>query len=290
MKTPIDITRHSLRGPARAGALMRPLMCPHARKLIVAITGLVTALLCLGSAAAEERMVRIALDRGQAHIPAAVLDHDKATATLILLPGGDGGTGRMIDGKPGSNNFLARSRALFAERGFNVVVAFRASDLQRLEIPYRHGTEHIAEVRQVIAWARREFGKPVWLVGTSLGSISATAATLALGRDEVAGLVLTSSITPTQISGSVTRQEIERIAVPTLVMHHRLDACRLCVPAEAARLIERMHAAPAKKFLLVEGGSDPRGNACQALHWHGFINYERETVQALTDWIKAPRS
>jgi hypothetical protein len=49
-----------------------------------------------------------------------------------------------------------------------------------------------------------------------------------------------------------------------------------------------MTSAPVKKFIEVEGGSNPTGNPCGATHWHGYINYEPKTVKIITDWIKHP--
>ena len=241
-----------------------------------------------GGAGAQERMLHLDLARGDARLPLSVTPQPQALATLILLPGGDGGSGRIVDGKPTSGNFLSRSRELFAAANFNVIVVYRASDLGGLDYGYRVGREHIAEIQQVIAYARAEFGKPVWLIGTSRGSVSATAATIALGAGAVQGLVLTSSVTGRK-TGAIGTQDIAGIKVPTLVVHHRYDACRNCVPAEAARIPAGLTSAPVKKFVLVEGGSDPQGDPCEARHWHGYINYEKETVKLITDWIRNPQ-
>ena len=73
-------------------------------------------------------------------------------------------------------------------------------------------------------------------------------------------------------------------------MHHKNDECRLCVPAQAARIVDGLILAPFKQFMLIEGGTNPSGEACGANHWHGYINFEKETVNAITAWIKAPRN
>jgi hypothetical protein len=43
-----------------------------------------------------------------------------------------------------------------------------------------------------------------------------------------------------------------------------------------------------KKLVMVDGGGDPRGDPCEALHWHGFIGMEKEAVDIIGDWIKNP--
>jgi hypothetical protein len=40
---------------------------------------------------------------------------------------------------------------------------------------------------------------------------------------------------------------------------------------------------------MMDGGSGPRGNPCEALHWHGYIGMERDAVSAIADWIRDPR-
>ena len=67
---------------------------------------------------AEEAMVQMDIGRGDARLPVYVMSNPEATATVILLPGGDAGTGKIVDGKPVSGNFLSRSRGKFlAEPG-----------------------------------------------------------------------------------------------------------------------------------------------------------------------------
>jgi hypothetical protein len=41
---------------------------------------------------------------------------------------------------------------------------------------------------------------------------------------------------------------------------------------------------------MIEGGSNPEGDPCEGKHWHGFMNFEKETVKIITDWIKNPQS
>ena len=238
-------------------------------------------------ALAGASLVRMNLERGDATVPVVVMRHPQARATLILLPGGDAGTGRIIEGKPSSGNFLARSRELFFEQGFNVLVVFRPSDLPALDYGYRVSREHIAEIDKVISYAKQEFKTPVWLIGTSRGTVSGTAAAIELTESKIDGLVLTSSVTNRK-PGAIATQRIADIKMPVLVVHHKNDACKICVPNEAARIIDGLKSAQPKKFVMIEGGANPEGDACEAMHWHGFINFEKETVKLITDWIKNP--
>ncbi|MBJ7475475.1 MAG: alpha/beta hydrolase [Polynucleobacter sp.] len=236
----------------------------------------------------EEGMIHLDIGRGEARLPIYLMQNSNAIATLILLPGGDAQTGKIIDGKPSSGNFVSRSREFFYAENFNIIVVYRASDLKSLDYPYRIN-EHVKELREVITFSQNRFRKPVWLIGTSRGSVSATATSIALGESMVQGLVLTSSVTSKKI-GAIATQNVGILKMPILVIHHKLDACLICVPSEASEILTRLKSAPIKKFVLIEGGSNPEGDPCHAMHWHGYINFEKETVKTITDWIKNPQN
>ena len=257
--------------------------------LLTLLVAMLLPMLLAPPARAADGFVQLDAGRGDARIPVYAMEHAQAGATLILLPGGDAGTGKISNGEPGSGNFLVRARQLFVDQGFNVLVMFRASDLRLLDFPERISSEHVTEIAHVIDYARSTYGKPVWLVGTSRGTVSATAATIALGRERIAGLVLTSSVTNRK-AGAIGTQDLDKITVPTLVVHHKLDACPICVPSQAEALIDRLKNAPQRKFILVEGGSSPQGDPCEARHWHGYPNAEAQTVKLITDWIRQPAS
>jgi hypothetical protein len=75
-----------------------------------------------------------------------------------------------------------------------------------------------------------------------------------------------------------------------MVVHHKNDLCKICSPTAASQITASLTAAPQKKFMLIEGGSDPSGDFCEALHWHGFINYEAQTVHLITEWMRKPNN
>lgn len=164
---------------------------------------------------------------------------------------------------------------------------FRPTDLTDMENGYRVSKQHVQEIQQVIRFAKNEFNQPVWLVGTSRGTVSATATAIETGEFEIAGIVLTSSITAKKNQG-ITSQDIAKIKVPVLVVHHQNDECKICNPEDARQIIKGLTDSPISKFVLVNGGYGAMGNPCEAQHWHGFINYEKETVKLISSWIKNP--
>jgi len=86
----------------------------------------------------------------------------------------------------------------------------------------------------------------------------------------------------------VPSQNLAAITVPTLVLHHSKDACPICDPLGVPAILNGLTHAPVKKLLMVSGGQDPRGNVCEALHWHGYVGIEKEAVEQIADWIRVP--
>jgi pimeloyl-ACP methyl ester carboxylesterase len=216
-----------------------------------------------------------------------VMPREGAKATVVLLPGGEGGIG-MKDGVPTSGNFLVRSRDLFAAQGFNVAIVGKPSDRGDLDGFFRASAPHVEDLRVVIERLRKDLGQPVWLIGTSRGTISAAAAAIALDPSLLAGIVLTSSVTQGARAMPVPSLALPEIRVPVLVVHHRRDACPSCQPHDAAYIVSRLTRAPVKKLLMLDGGSGARGDPCEPWHWHGFIGMESEAVGAIADWVRNP--
>ena len=210
-----------------------------------------------------------------------------AKATVLLFPGGAGGFGKVEAGQATGLNFLVRSEPYFIANGFNVAIFGRPSDSQDLDYADRISETHMADVRKVLEFVKRQADAPVWIVGTSRGTISAAAAAINL-PDAMTGVVLTSGVVSYKKPGAVPTQELDRIKVPVLVLHHAKDACPLCQPHEVPAILRGLKNVPMKKEIMVSGGDNPTGNICEALHWHGFIGMEREAVDLIANWIKAP--
>lgn len=248
----------------------------------------VAVLLSLAASAADQ-IIRLDTRDG-VKVPVYYMKRDAATATVVLLPGGAGGFGSPVDGKPSGNNFLVRSRDYFADAGLNVAVMSRVSDKTDLDYPDRIAPEHMVDIQKLVAYLKADAGLPVWLVGTSRGTVSATAAAIAFGNAELAGIVLTSSVVEYKKVGAVPTQDLAAIRIPVLVVHHENDACRVCKPYEVPAIIKGLKNAPFKKLVMVKGGSNPTGDPCESFHYHGYIGIEQETVGIITNWIKHPTS
>lgn len=244
--------------------------------------------LCWGPGAWAHDQLLVLPTRDGASISYWWMPAEGAQATVLLLSGGSGGVG-LKDGRPQSSNFLIRSRELFRAEGLNVALLGNPSDKRQLDDAWRTSEMHRTDVGRVLEDIRARAGTtPVWLVGTSRGSISAAALAIGMPR-QWAGLVLTSSVTSAQLPAAVPRQALDQIQVPVLVYHHRDDACRITQAAETEWIVQGLKHAPIHKRWIVEGGVNPVGHACEALHWHGFVGMEARAVTDLAGWIKQPR-
>jgi pimeloyl-ACP methyl ester carboxylesterase len=217
---------------------------------------------------------------------------DNPKAAVVLYTGGQGWLEIASDGGFGwdKGNFLVRSRELFAARGLLVAIVDAPSDRQNTPFlsGFRQTPQHVSDIKAVIAWLKRHADVPVWLVGTSRGTLSAAYIATELGSASGGpdGIVLTSSILRDNQGRAVPEMPLDRIAVPVLVVHHKQDGCGLCAFADVPPLMARLTAARSKELIAVDGGTNG-GDPCEAFAYHGFNGLDREVVSKIAEWILA---
>ena len=248
------------------------------RLLLIVALGIVAPL------APAQEIVTLATraDTTQSYLLVAPKDAPQAAA--ILFPGAAGNIGLRAEGgeiRFAPNNFLVRSRALFASRGVAAAVIDAPSDQSGgMEDDFRLGAAHAEDIGRVVADLKKRFpGVPVFLVGTSRGTISAAAAGSRLAR-EVDGVVLTASLfLAAGARPGLSRFDFATIPTPLLFAHHVRDGCTYTPYSSAKRLGERF------PLVSVSGGPPPRSKPCDALSEHGFLGKEEETVEAIVNWM-----
>jgi alpha/beta superfamily hydrolase len=216
---------------------------------------------------------------------------DTPAATVILFAGGNGALGLSSGRLAGlGGNFLVRNRGRFADRDFMVAVPDAPSDHPRGLTRFRATAGHAEDVRHLIA-ALRELAPsaPVWLVGTSMGTVSAANAAARLREGGADGLVLTSSITRTSKGEgeSVEDVKLKDIRIPTLLVHHHQDACPFTPYSDIPGLLKDVAKTPRHELLTFEGGDPPESAPCEARAAHGYLGLDAAVVKAIADWIVA---
>lgn len=215
--------------------------------------------------------------------------------SAILFAGGKGALQlSSLLGRPtlkwGMNNFLVRTRTLFAQQGMVVAVVDAPTDRQSesgMLGGFRVSEEHTTDIDAVIAYLKARSDVPVWLIGTSRGTESATHVAIH-STQGIDGLVLTSSMTVANADGvAVTDMELERISVPTLLVGHVRDGCSKTPPSGAHEIAEQLINSTAVEVRLFDGGDRPRSKPCRAMSQHGFLGIESDVVKAIADFIRS---
>lgn len=268
-------------------------MANRIRAAGIAITMLAASTGTTGAATPE--LVSIATPRGakQAFI---VIKPENPVAAVILFAGGHGGLGLKSASTMtwGAGNFLVRSREAFAGQGLMVAVIDAPSDHpQGMSAVFRMGSDHAGDIGAVAAYLKGQAKIPVWLVGTSMGTFSAAGG--AIAAKGVDGLVLTSTITrskpdwkiaPSHPDG-VASMALGRVTVPAFVLSHRKDGCDITPAGDTPKLTKRLAQSRKVDSAILDGGSPPQSEPCEAKSQHGFLGIEGEAVAVIANFVKA---
>lgn len=201
----------------------------------------------------------------------------KPVGTVVLFPGGLGIVAAV------RHNFLLRVLPRLTEQGFAVAVVDAPSDQRAgMDWQFRSDATHAKDIAAIVAMLKARLPVPLWLIGTSNGSISAAAGAAAVGPPLVAGVVLTSSV---WVRG-MGQVAAERIKVPVLIVHNEDDGCFASPFAMVGAFRARLSAAPSVMFIPVSGGSS-RGAPCEAMSPHGYLGIEDRVVPQIVAWIRA---
>jgi hypothetical protein len=212
-----------------------------------------------------------------------------ARASVVLITGGNGllsldATGTIING----GNFLIRSADLFLRNGLNVMMPDAAPAHPRgLNDAIRLSAGHAAELQGFINAAINRWGKPVWVVGASNGSISTvTAGGFQPALAGLRGVVLASPVTVLPAADQPTfNLYASRITLPTLVVWHRDDHCPFSPPAGSAALFTVIPSAD-KAHRMFEGGHSVATDPCGAFSELGYAGIEEEVVEKIAEFIR----
>jgi hypothetical protein len=210
---------------------------------------------------------------------------DRPRAAVVMLPGGTGDIGIDPDGTMAhGDNFVVRSRHFWLERGFAVLIP-DAPDGVNLR-GHRASAGYAAVVARLVEFARAEAKAPVFLLGTSQGSIATMNGASVLGPGQIAGIVLTESVSRAgrKSDETVFDAHPELVGVPALVVANRDDACPVAPPQDASRIAAAMVHSGDVRSVEVEGGSTVSDD-CGSLSPHGYYGIEDRVVAIVAGWM-----
>jgi hypothetical protein len=209
----------------------------------------------------------------------------KPEAIALLYIGGYGNINlREENGKVrfSQGNFLPRARREFVRNGVLPVILDTPSDARNgVGDEYRVSAEQTVDARAVLAELRKRFPRvPIYVLTTSRSTISGAHLGRALG-DEIAGVVLSSSMfaSPHGRWPVITGFDFGAIKSRLLFVHHKADTCKATPYSVAAGLGERF------SLISVSGGKPAESGPCDPFSAHGYFGREVETVDAISAWM-----
>lgn len=205
-------------------------------------------------------------------------------AAIVMLPGGTGDIGLASDGTIAhGQNFVVRTRRLWLDRSFAVLIpdALDGANMRG----ERSSADYAAVVARLVEFAHAEAKVPVFLLGTSQGSIAAMNAASTLDPGQIAGVVMTESVSREGKSGeTVFDAHPERVQAPALIVANTDDACWVAPPQDAPRIAAAMTRSPDVRTIQVEGGSLVSKD-CGSLSPHGYYGIESKVVDIVAGWM-----
>lgn len=164
----------------------------------------------------------------------------KPVAVAIYFRGTNG-----LSGVPDIEDALPRN-------GVGIAIVDPPSDLRAgFSRGERSGRDHVTDLTAVIRYLRQEIRVPIWLMGMSMGSVSAANVALnsAASTD---GMVFMAPVTAFYWGRNafgeqlVTSFPLEKLTVPVLAVAHRQDDCTLTPPRGAEEIVRRAARAGAR--------------------------------------------
>jgi hypothetical protein len=234
-----------------------------------------------------ERVFELPLSSGEAQ-RVLYLSPDSPRATIIMLPGGTGNIGLARDGNlRHGENFVVRTRGIWVATGYAVVIPDTIDHANLRGV--RSSAEYASVVEALIRFAHTQSQGPVFLLGTSQGSIAAANGAAHAGPGMLAGVVLTESVS--RLGGShetVFDTGLQNIRIPALVVANRNDRCDVAPPQDAPKIAAAMSHSPSVRLVQVSGGIIASSNSCASLTPHGYYGMELQIVGTVSDWIRNP--
>jgi pimeloyl-ACP methyl ester carboxylesterase len=252
---------------------------------------IILGLLVFDAGASAQEIITLATRKGVTQSFFLTSIPKNLQAIAILFPGSGGSINlRTENGQARFNqgNFLVRSRAEFVKRGVVAAIVDAPLDQQGgwgMSDEFRLGDQHLTDISAVIEDLGKRFpGVPLFLVGTSRGTISAASVGARLG-ERLAGVVLTSTMfrpaprRSKEPGPGLSKFEFAIVKVPLLFVHHVSDQCESTQYSDGAWLAEKY------PLISVFGGSPPQSGPCDAFSQHGYLGKESETVEQIVNWM-----
>lgn len=218
-------------------------------------------------------------------------DPSTAKANIILLAGGRGVVKLSRTGEINAmkGNFLVRTRRLFADKGYLTALVDAPMDRRNkigLLGGFRTSAEHGDDLARVAARLHALNRKPVIVIGTSRGSVSAANLALRGAEGTVTAAVLTSSVVKDNAKGrSIKALPLGRIEIPVLFVHNKGDGCHVTLLKDVELVVRAMKKQGVRTDLIAVSSNKATSGPCKGRSPHGFLGIERQVVEKIAGWL-----
>jgi hypothetical protein len=236
--------------------------------------------------------VDLAGDKKQVGVYSTKKGTDKPTRLAVLLPGYPSVVRPVVEAGVMTNskltgNFLIRSRRFLVDNNIaTLVVDCQSESGDYCSSSYQSSKQRQQDVDQLIAAVKTKNPSiaEVWLVGTSMGTISSSFMPVH-NPTGYAGAIHTASITEPYAKNSYRELgnfNYKKATAPQFFIHHAADPCYLTTYSGAKSITDKYKL----PLVTVTGGSDFQGNPCNAFTEHGFRGKEKDVMNAIGVIIK----
>jgi hypothetical protein len=246
----------------------------------------------------NEELISVDLsgDRKQAGVYTTNSSFQNPTRLAVLLPGYPAVVRPVVENGVMTNsrlsgNFLIRSRHFLVDETIaSLIVDCQSNSGDYCTSSYQASKQRQEDVDALIAEIKRRSPSisEVWLIGTSMGTISSSFMPLH-NPSAYAGAIHTASITEPYARNSYRELggfDYGKTAVPQYFVHHAADPCFLTTYAGAKSITDKYKV----PLITVTGGGDFKGGACNAFTEHGFRGKEKDVMHAIGVIMKTGRA
>jgi hypothetical protein len=246
----------------------------------------------------NEELISVDLtdNKKQAGVYTVRVGANNPTKLAVLLPGYPSVVRPVVEngvmtGSKLTGNFLIRARRFLVDDNVaSLIVDCQSESGDYCASYYQASKQRQEDVDQLITEVKKRNPSitEVWLIGTSLGTISSSFMPVH-NPGGYAGAIHTATITDPYARGSYRELagfDYKKSSVPQFFVHHSNDPCALTTYPHAKSIANKYNV----PLITVHGGSDFQGPACAAFTEHGFRGKEKEVMNALTGIIKSGKA
>jgi hypothetical protein len=218
------------------------------------------------------------------------------TKLAVLLPGYPSVVRPVVEngvmtGSKLNGNFLIRARRFLVDESVaSLIVDCQSESGDHCASNYQASKQRQEDVDKLISEVKKRTPSitEVWLVGTSMGTISSSFMPIH-NATAYAGAIHTASITEPYARGSYRELggfDYKKSPIPQFLIHHSSDPCALTTYSGAKSIAEKY----GMTLVTVSGGTGFQGPACAAFTEHGFRGKEKEVMNAVSVIIKTGKT